>query len=109
MARYVNDISTSKSETEQQEIIESFMKKEGFLKHRYKGEDVWKKGVGLLMAPQFIKTETGSGNVHIEAWIKYALLPGVYVGEMGTSGFFAIIPKGVLKKRVISLETALSS
>lgn len=36
----------------------------------------------------------------LEAWIKFAILPGVYVGEMGTKGFVGALPKQLLKERV---------
>lgn len=60
-----------------------------------------KKGVGLLTAPQFLKLSVNNdGSYVLEAWIKFAILPGVYVGEMGTKGFVGALPKQLLKERV---------
>lgn len=59
------------------------------------------KGVGLLTAPQFLKLSVNNdGSYVLEAWIKFAILPGVYVGEMGTKGFVGALPKQLLKERV---------
>lgn len=44
----------------------------------------------------------------MEAWLKYVLLPGVYFGEMGVTGFYAIAVKKPLKKRVDTLAAILT-
>ena len=85
-----------------------YMKNEGFSYTTVKGEPVWKKGVGALTAPQFMKVECQNGHVHMEAWLKYALLPGVYVGEMALKGFFGIAVKKPLKKRMELLTQILT-
>lgn len=78
----------------------SYLINEGFELKTDKGENIWKKGVGLLTAPQYVKL-TYHNNVYIiEAWLKFALLPGVYIGEMGLDGFVGCIPKSMLKSRV---------
>ncbi|MBN2352980.1 MAG: hypothetical protein JXD23_10465 [Spirochaetales bacterium] len=107
MARTTMDIATKKSPKELGGIIASFMQKEGFKKTTARGEEIWKKGVGLLTAPQFLKTEIRESTVHLEAWLKTALLPGVYVGEMGTTGAYAFAVKAVLRKRVEKLKAAV--
>jgi hypothetical protein len=106
MGRTTMDITTKKSAKELEGIIASFMENEGFKKTVRRGEEVWKKGIGMLAAPQFLKTEIKSGALHIEAWLKNALLPGVYVGEMGITGFYGFAIKAALRKRVDKL-TAL--
>ena len=100
MARYVQQFRTNFAPAQVSEFMNSFMRNEGFSYINYNGEYVWKKGVGLLTAPQYIKlSQTNNGYV-IEAWIKVALLPGVYVGEMGIDGGFGAIPKKLLKDKV---------
>lgn len=74
---------------------------------RDKGEDVWEKGVGLLLGPQFIKVAPEDGHLHLEAWVKGVLLPGLYVGEMGTEGLMGAFPKRQLKQRVTELENLI--
>ena len=104
MPRYVREMKTKKSEKEITNLVHAFMEREGFRAVQYKGEDVWQKGRGLLTAPQFMKIDYNEGKFILQAWIKYALLPGVYVGEMGITGFTAFAIKKVLRSRVEELE-----
>lgn len=108
MSRYVNELNVTKSVDECAYIVQEIMRIEGFEFVEYKGEQVWKKGMGLMTAPQFIKIGFMPGRVHIEAWLRYALLPGVYVGEMGLDGFFGIALKKMLQGRVRKIEEQLS-
>lgn len=109
MSRYTNQIKSNRSQAELESIVEKFMQAEGFKSAPYKGENVWKKGSGILVAPQYLKTTITAGNVELEAFIKFALLPGVFVGEFGIDGFFLVIPKKLLKKRVMALEESLQT
>lgn len=105
MSRYTNDVSVSGSVDEAMEKATEYLSSEGFkLKE---GTSVWKKGMGLMLGPQFVQVDRRDDGLHLEAWIKFALLPGVYLGEMGLDGAFAIIPKRKLKKRVEALEELL--
>jgi hypothetical protein len=45
-----------------------------------------------------------SGKLYLEAWLKFPILPGVYVGEFGIDGLFGVIPKRQLKVRVEAIE-----
>ena len=106
MSRYVNDIATSKSADEVEHALSDYFADKGFTRQTYKQEDVWKKGHGLLQAPQFVKATPTDNRVHIEAWIKFAPLPGVYVGETGIEA--KVLPARLLKKRVQEIETLLT-
>jgi hypothetical protein len=108
LSRYVNDIATSKSDEEVERVSLEYLAREGFEKTTYGHETAWKKGHGLLAGPQYVKTAAADGRVHIEAWIKFALLPGVYVGETGTEGKAAAIPKRKLRQRVEEIEKLVS-
>ncbi len=105
--RYVADFNTGKPDDFIRFVSEDFLRKEGFAPAVVKGEMVWKKGKGLLTAPQFLKLQYAGGMVHLEAWIKYALLPGVYLGEMGLDGGFACVPKTALRNKVNALIALL--
>ena len=109
MARYVKQLQVPYESTLLAPQIEQFMTSEGFYLADYKGETVWKKGVGVLTAPQYLSVTYGPNTVTVQAFIKYALLPGVYIGEMGIDGFFGAIPKQNLKKRVVAVEQLISS
>ncbi|MBW2703941.1 MAG: hypothetical protein JRF33_24235 [Deltaproteobacteria bacterium] len=105
MSRYTNDIAITGSVDEAMEKATEYLTAEGFkLKE---GGTAWKKGMGLMLGPQFLQVDRREDGLHLEAWIKFAILPGWYVGEMGLDGVFAIIPKRKLKKRVEALEELL--
>lgn len=108
MSRYVNEIKTRKSKEEINRITGEFLTREGFKMMDYDGEKVWKKGTGLALGPQFMKVMPGPGKVHVEAWIKFAILPGVFLGEMDTEGLVGGAPKRRLKKRVLAIEQSLN-
>lgn len=84
--------------------ISQYMLNEGFALVDYKGFKVWKKGSGFLTAPQYFSIQYRENIIFLEAFIRYALFPGVYVGEMGITGFFGAIPKNLLKSRVGVVE-----
>jgi hypothetical protein len=107
MSRYINDVQTSKSPAEIEAAVRIYLGREGFTRKRRHGEEVWEKGLGLMMGPQFIKADPVEGKVHVEAWTSAAPLPGLYVGELGTTGFFAALPKRRLRERVEELERIL--
>lgn len=106
MARYVKDFPTTKSPEEIMKIANDFFYKEGFNRVNFKGEDVWKKGIGFT-SPQFIKLQLAPGMIHMEAWLKFAWFPGVYSGEMGLTGATAFAIKKMLASRVNTLEALL--
>lgn len=109
MGRYIQYFTTPFTQQQVAEGFSSFLTNEGFTLTNVKGERVWKKGMGLLTAPQYLKLSDVGGTYVLEAWIKFALLPGVYVGEMGINGAFGAIPKKLLKDRVNSVFQGLQA
>ena len=106
--RFIADIPTSYSVEEVNALLQNFTQAEGFSYEEYKGEMVYKKGEGIVTAPQFIKVLIAEGTVHIEAWLKYALLPGVFCGELGLDGFMMAVPKSLLRNRVDKLISSIT-
>ena len=104
MSRYVNRINTPVPPQSLLEPLAQYLTQEGFTQVNYKGNICWKKGTGLLVAPQYISFYFGEDFLQLEAFIKFALLPGVYIGEMGIAGFFGAVPKALLKDRVTMIE-----
>ena len=102
MARYINDLRTNAPVENVMNQIHGYLQNEGFSQ---KPDGSWQKGMGLLTGPQLVHVAPANGAIHIEAWIKFALLPGVYLGELGTTGAFGMIPKRALKKRVDVIES----
>lgn len=107
MARFVTEFTINQPKEFVDFILKDFCAKEGFEYTQFKGENVWKKGIGMMTAPQFIKVDYQNGKVHLEAWMKYAILPGVYCGEMGLTGFWGFAVKQMLKSRVDALIALL--
>lgn len=109
MSRYNNTIISKYNSEEAAQIAAKFLSDEGFVQKTVKGESFWQKGSGILTGPQFIRLSAGENHaVNIEAWIKFAVLPLVYVGEMGIDGMVGAAPKAMLKKRVKKLEEILT-
>ena len=101
MARYIQRFASPYSAQEVVSTVSAYLTSENFDCVELNGEKVWKKGHGVMTAPQYVKlTLLNDGTYLLEAWIKLALLPGVYVGEMGIKGFLGAVPKGFLKARI---------
>jgi hypothetical protein len=109
MARYTNALQTPGPAEYYAPTINHYMTNEGFDLVNYNGQPVWKKGVGLLVCPQYLSVQYQGNVIYLEAFIRYPILPGVYVGEMGLSGFFQWVAKDLLKNRVIALEQFIVS
>ena len=90
MSRFIADYQSGKPDDFIKFVSEDFFAKEGFRQVNYKGETVWKKGVGFLTAPSFISFRYSQGNIHLEAWIKS-------FGEHGLDGFYGAVTKKALK------------
>lgn len=109
MGRYVAEYTIGQPDEFIRLVSEDYFQKEGFKLVPYKGEMLWKKGRGVLTAPQYIKLAYGQGIVHVEAFIRWTILPGVYVGEMALdNGFVGAIPKSMLMDKVNTLLRLLS-
>lgn len=110
MSRYVNVLKLSITPEDAQNAINEYLVSEGFRYISERGEMVWRKGMGALANPQFIKAEPAAdGTVRLEAWTAGAsLLPGVYGGELNPmEGVMGFGPKLSLKPRVRELERRL--
>ncbi len=107
MSRFIQDYPSSSSGATL-EKVEQFLAGEGFKKTGEEGGSVWRKGMGILAGPQCIKVEATDSAIHLEAWIKFALFPGVYIGELGIDGLFALIPKKMLKGRVEKIAAMIN-
>ena len=111
MGRYVLDVLTSKSPDEVEQTASTYLSSEGFEQATYGDERVWKmKGHGTRDGGslQFVTITPTQDAVHLEAWIKFGILPRVYVGEIGTVAIFGRIPMQSLVKRVERLGQLLA-
>ncbi|MCI8359765.1 MAG: hypothetical protein HFE86_00320 [Clostridiales bacterium] len=108
MSRYTNTLATNLDPQEVEAIVQQYMQSEGFSLMQYsQQEQAWKKGAGFLTYPQYMKVTPAPGSITVEAFLKFPLFPGVYVGELHLNGFVAAPIKSVLKGRVSRLEQML--
>lgn len=105
MARYQNRIPLVKSAEETFEAIRQYLFSEGYEYVLYHDEQLFKKGHGVATAPTFIKIQFDQQYTYIEAWLKFAVVPGAYAGEMGLTGVTGFAVKQKLRKRVQMVET----
>ena len=108
MSRFKTQIQLNKPDSFVNYIMQDFFNKELFTFTQDGGEGVWQHGQGLLTGRQFIKCSYQNGTLTIEAWLKFALLPGVYLGELGLDGAIGAIPKSALKSKVNNLIRLLT-
>lgn len=107
MSRYYKKFALPISTAQAKGVIDDFMQRNGFKEYHKNGESCYKKGNGILTGPQFIKILVEETTVTIEAWIKMAILPGVYCGEQDLTGAFGFALKNSLKAKVDYLESRL--
>ena len=67
MARYRNTLTPIGNVNDARAMIEKYLTSEGFKHLHYKGEQVWKKGIGLMMGPQFVKLTLQGAHLGLEA------------------------------------------
>lgn len=87
--------------------IHNYLISEGYEYLVFEGEQVFKKGHGLATGPTFIKVSSSGGIVRLEAWMKYAVLPGVYASEIDLDSFVGSAVKGPVRKRFAWIEQLL--
>lgn len=109
MARYICDFIMEQNQQEFFNRAHQLLTGMGYQYVNHKGEDVFKKGNGWVSAPTFFKITYSGNTIRIQAWLKTALLPGVYLGEHGIDGFYGFAVKDVLKGRVNQLEQLVMS
>lgn len=109
MARYIKDFQVNADPQTLHATINQYLQREGYEYIQYDGENVFKKGNGVLNGPTFFKFSYSGNMVRMETWMKYAFFPGVYVGELGITGSVGGAVKGPWKKRIADLEKMFSN
>lgn len=107
MGRYIRDFQTNANSEYIHTVLNQYLSKEGYKYITLDGENVFKMGVGVLASPTIFKFSYYNNVVRMETWMKYTLLPGVYIGEIGVDGFVGALAKGRWKKRIKYVEDLL--
>lgn len=107
MARYRNEMPLWEDPNSSFADIYYYLTEAGYEYEETDGENVFRKGNGWVSSPTFVKVSYSDTTVLLEAWIKIALLPGVFVGEYGMDGFVGALAKGNMKRAVKWIEARL--
>ena len=107
MSRYIRNEAIGKPADFVDFIMSDFIQKHGFTLVKINGEMMYQKGKGLLEMPQYFSYRYMNGVLHIEAWVKFAWLPGVYGKENDMSGIVGSIPKSAYKEDIEELIRVL--
>lgn len=107
MGRYVRQVQTALSPQQSITVINNFFAANGFSQYNYNNELWFKKG-GVFLGPRVMRALVYGNTVVIEGFVRYAILPGIYVGEFN-SNFLGAIPYSMLKKSITDLTTQLSN
>lgn len=102
MAKYTNTIPTSKPQVVLLDAIASYLKTNGFQLADAE-QNIWKKS-SVFANPLFVRCQVQPQSLTVEAWLRFVLLPGVYLGEYDLEGMFLIVQKRQLKKYVEAIE-----
>ena len=90
---------------EAQRKISSILSMRGFkITTKKNGERVWKKGIGLLTAMQFVKIEFSQNVFIMHAWVQ--TLGFGRFGESDLTGVFGLIPKKQLARVLEEIRQA---
>lgn len=88
--------------------IKDYLEYEGFEYVNYKGEFVFQKGEGWFVAPTFVKISINGDVLQLETWLKYAIFPSVFVGEIGLEGFLGWAAKGTMKRVIANVPSIVA-
>lgn len=106
--RTVIDMAINMPEDAVNFMVTDFLTKNGFVQEQVNQEWVWQAGTGFLTLPKFFKYLYQNGLIHMEAWVKTVILPGVYGKEMDLEGVYGVLPKQAYKKDIDSLLELLN-
>lgn len=104
MARYVQEYQLLEPQEQTWPVVQRYFESQGYVYKNYQNEQVFQKGSGWLMDPAFAKVTYSQNSVRVEIWMKDALVPGVYIREIGIDGFYGWAVKGSMKDAALMLD-----
>ncbi len=107
MPRTIRDYPFNGDPNEIFQSISGYLASEGYTYKVFQGENVFQKGEGWTTGPTFFKITFFPNVIRLEAWMKYAVLPGTYAGEIDLDSFVGIAVKGPLKERYRYIENMI--
>ena len=94
MARYVKDFFIKENPVDLLQTIDEYLTEQGYTIVDYKGQQVYQKRSGALTAPSFMRISHKDSTLRFQVWIKFPVLPGVFVGEYDLQGIVGKDIKG---------------
>lgn len=79
----------------------------GFEYTTYENDRLFQKGKGWVAAPTFVKISFNGNTARVETWMKYAILPGVYAGELGMTGIVGWAVKDTMKDAALTIDSIM--
>lgn len=107
MARYVASYQINRSDQYIEDVSKNYFSKAYFYPIELNGERLWERTAGMGMGPLRMRFRHANGIIHLEAWASIALLPGIYVGQLGPEGAKFAKTREVLKKCIEELMITL--
>lgn len=86
--------------------VENVLRANGFKLKDYKGESVWKKGIGMMTAMQYVKVTPYGNGLGVQAWVQ-AGVGDIGLKEMCLDGVVAVVPKKMLLKVIDKMRQAI--
>lgn len=99
-------LNYSKDTAKTQFDAETVLKKNGYKQVDYKGEQVWKKGTGLMTAMEFIKIEYSPSYLTIYGWTQVGV-GKAGLSEMSLDGVVAMLPKKAVMKVIEQIRASI--
>lgn len=109
MARYVKDFFIKENPVDLLQTIDEYLTEQGYTIVDYKGQQVYQKRSGALTAPSFMRISHKDSTLRFQVWIKFPVLPGVFVGEYDLQGIVGKDIKGPLAERVNTVEKLIQN
>lgn len=88
------------------ETAVQILSQNGFKPNEYKGESVYKKGVGLATAMQYVKLEPTADSLYVQGWVVMGI-GDIGINEMDLDGVVGALPKKSLKKVLDKIQAAI--
>lgn len=89
------------------QIAEQILTQNGFKPRNCRGEDVWRRGTGMLTAVQFVKVAAFDDVLGIQAWVLLLGVGDVGLREQCLDGYVDWISKKLLFKVVEQIQGAI--
>lgn len=82
---------------------------DGYHPINYRGEQVWKKGVGVMTAMHYIKVDWAEDHVVLSGWVQAGLGDDGFSEMAADNGVLAMAPKKSVKKTIEKIRQAIGA